>query len=100
MPFFGFLVVSYSTSAQALVQQHAPREMAGRMMSLYTLGTMGTTPLGALLVGWVTDTASPRAAVGLGAGSAMVVGVALLARWYADRRAQRDDRSLAVDPPA
>jgi MFS family permease len=100
MPFFGFFVVCYSTSAQALVQQHAPREMTGRMMSLYTLGTMGTTPLGALLGGWVTDLASPRAAVGLGAGSAILVGVCLLARWYADRRALRPNRSLAMDPPA
>jgi MFS-type transporter involved in bile tolerance (Atg22 family) len=69
--------------------------MAGRMMSLYILGSMGTTPLGALLVGWVTDVVSPRAAVGLGAGSALLVGLALLTRWYADRR----NRSLAVDSP-
>ena len=55
MPVFGFMVVSYSTSAQALVQQHAPREMTGRMMSLYTLGSMGTTPLGGLIVGFVSD---------------------------------------------
>ena len=87
MPFFGFAVVYYTMSTQALVQQHAPREMTGRMMSLYTLGTMGTTPLGGLLVGWVMDTASPRAAVGLGAGSALAVGCAMLARWYGDRRA-------------
>jgi MFS family permease len=100
MPVFGFMVVSYSTSAQALVQQQAPREMAGRMMSLYILGSMGTTPLGALLVGWVADLVSPRAAVGLGASSAMLVGLALLARWYGNRRAHRGDRSLAVDPPA
>jgi MFS family permease len=100
MPFFGFAVVYYATSTQALVQQHAPREMTGRMMSLYTLGTMGTTPLGGLLVGWVMDAASPRAAVGLGAGSAMAIGCAMLARWYGDRRARRPDRSLVGDPPA
>jgi MFS family permease len=97
MPFFGFFVVCYSTSAQALIQQHAPREMTGRMMSLYTLGSMGTTPLGALLGGWVTDAASPRAAVGLGAGSAMLVGLALLARWYGDRRVHQRDLGLAAD---
>jgi hypothetical protein len=44
--------------------------MAGRMMSLYILGSTGTTLLGALLVGWVTELVSPRAAVGLGAASA------------------------------
>jgi hypothetical protein len=39
---------------------------------------MGTTPLGALIVGAVTDHYSPRAAIGLGAASAVVAGVALL----------------------
>ena len=73
--------------------------MAGRMMSIYILGTTGTTPLGALVVGWVTDLVSPRAAVGLGAGSAMLVGVALLARWYGDRRAYRGGRAWPWTPP-
>jgi MFS family permease len=100
MPFFGFFVVSYTTSTQTLIQQHTPRAMAGRMMGLYTLGTMGTTPLGGLLVGWVIDVASPRAAVGLGAGSALLIGVIMLARWYADRRASGRERRLPADPPA
>ena len=78
MPYFGFVVVWYVTSSQSLVQQHTPPEMGGRMMSLYTLGSMGTTPLGALIVGAVTDRYSPRAAIGLGAASALVAGVALL----------------------
>jgi len=38
--------------------------MIGRMMSLFSLGSMGTTPLGALIVGLVSDRVSPRAAVG------------------------------------
>jgi MFS-type transporter involved in bile tolerance (Atg22 family) len=80
MPFFGFAVVSYGATAQALVQQHTPRDMVGRMMSLYTLGSMGTTPLGALIVGLVSDHASPRAAVGLGAASAILVGGLLTLR--------------------
>jgi hypothetical protein len=52
--------------------------MGGRMMSLYTLGSMGTTPLGALIVGAAIDRWSPRAAIGLGATSAVVAGLALL----------------------
>ncbi len=47
---------------------------------------MGTTPLGGLLVGLVGDYASPRAAVGLGAASAILVGLALVVRWYLERR--------------
>ncbi len=78
MPYFGFAVVWYVTSSQALVQQRTPPEIGGRMMSLYTLGTMGTTPVGALIVGSVVDYVSPRAAIGLGAASAMLVGLALV----------------------
>jgi hypothetical protein len=60
--------------------------MVGRMMSLFTLGSMGTTPLGGLLVGLVSDVVSPRAAVGLGAASAILVGLALMLRWQFERR--------------
>ena len=80
MPFFGAAVVAYTATAQSLTQRQAPREMVGRMMSLFTLGSMGTTPLGGLIVGAVIDLASPRAAVGLGAASALVVGLLLILR--------------------
>lgn len=85
MPFFGFAVVAYGAMAQSLVQQGSPREMVGRMMSLYTLGSMGTTPIGGLIVGLVSDYASPRAAVGLGAASAILVGLVLMLRWRVER---------------
>jgi MFS-type transporter involved in bile tolerance (Atg22 family) len=77
MPFFGLAVVSYTATAQSLTQRLAPREMVGRMMSLFTLGSMGTTPLGGLIVGFVSDHVSPRAAVGLGAATAILVGLFL-----------------------
>ena len=62
-----------------LIQQNSPAEMGGRMMSLYTLGSMGTTPLGALIVGAAIDRWSPRVAIGLGASSAIMAGLVLLA---------------------
>jgi MFS family permease len=87
MLYFGFVVVWYTTSSQGLVQQQSPPEMGGRLMSLYMLGTLGTTPLGALIVGAVIDHVSPRAAIGLGAASAVVAGLALrLAASPATRR--------------
>jgi MFS family permease len=77
MPYFGFAVVWYGTSSQTLIQQRSPAEMGGRMMSLYTLGSMGTTPLGALVIGAAIDRWSPRVAIGLGASSAIVAGLVL-----------------------
>jgi MFS family permease len=88
MLYFGLVVVAYTTASQALVQQQSPPDMGGRMMSLYTLGTMGTTPIGAVLVGLIIDHVSPRAAIGLGATSAIVAGSALVLRavWSDGRR--------------
>jgi MFS family permease len=98
MPFFGFAVVSYGATAQSLVQQHSPREMVGRMMSLYTLGSMGTTPLGALIVGLVSDHASPRAAVGLGAASALLVGAMLIVHWRISAQRAGHETAEAAAP--
>jgi MFS family permease len=77
MPWFGFAVVWYAVSMQALIQRNATREMVGRVMSLYTLGTMGTTPIGGLVVGLLIDHFSPRVAVGVGATSAVLAGLIL-----------------------
>jgi MFS family permease len=80
MPFFGAVVVFYMTVAQSLVQGSTPPELVGRVMTLYTIGIMGTTPVGGLLAGVLIDRVSPRAAIGLGAVSlvacAAVVAIA------------------------
>jgi MFS family permease len=82
MLYFGGAVVYYTTVTQSLIQQNAPPAMAGRVMSFFTLGTMGTTPIGGLISGLVIDAVDPRAAIGLGAASLFVSGaaVALLLR--------------------
>mgnify|MGYP000906992487 CR=1 FL=1 len=99
MPFFGFAVVSYGATAQSLIQQNAPREMVGRMMSLYTLGSMGTTPLGGLIVGFVSDYASPRIAIGLGSTSAILVGLLMVVRWWLEARGRVAAEVEATAPP-
>jgi len=72
MLYFGISVVYYSTTSQALIQQNTPHALIGRVMSLYMLGVMGTTPLGGLISGYVSDAIDPRAAIGLGAASLFV----------------------------
>jgi MFS family permease len=96
MPYFGFVVVWYGTGSQGLVQQRSPAEMGGRMMSLYTLGAMGTTPLGALIVGAAIDRWSPRAAIGLGAASALLAGLVLVVYGFRTTRrsAAKEDQAV------
>lgn len=82
MLYFGAAVVFYSTTSQSLIQQNTPLELSGRVMSFYSLGLMGTTPIGGLLMGAVVDAYDPRAAIGLGAASLFACGIvtALLTR--------------------
>ena len=90
MPFFGVVVVGYQTVAQSLLQQHTPNDMQGRIMSLFVLGMLGTTPVGGLLTGWVTDAVSPRASLAL--GGIAPIGCALWVLW--SRRADRSPRTV------
>jgi len=48
-------------------------------MSLYSIVFLGSTPIGAPLVGWLAEVAGPRS--GLYAGAAAALAAAVYARW-------------------
>jgi MFS family permease len=85
MPFFGAVVVCYQAMAQSLLQRCTPAAMQGRIMSLFSLGTMGTTPVGALLMGWLTDAWSPRASLAVGGVAPLLCAAVLVAAPAANR---------------
>jgi MFS family permease len=84
-PPLGAAFVAYQSSVLDACHRLARPEMLGRMMSLVTLGTQGTTPIGSVIVGVAIDRWSPRAALGLGA-AACAAGAGLLA-WATHARA-------------
>ncbi len=43
------------TLARAIVQESASKEFRGRIMSVYSLGLLGSAPLGAILLGWIIE---------------------------------------------
>ncbi len=79
MPFFGLAVSAFSTTVQAVLQRSSAPEMQGRVMALFTLALLGTTPVGALISGWLIETYSARVAMGMGAVAALSTGLVLLA---------------------
>jgi hypothetical protein len=50
--------------------------MRGRILSLYQIVYMGTTPMGAVLVGWLASTSGARSGLVLGAVAALLAGAA------------------------
>ena len=71
----GLCVLTLLTSANQTVQMTSDPEMRGRVMSLYMMFFLGATPLGAPLIGWVSDEFGPRPAIAAGGLAAVVVAV-------------------------
>ncbi|MEI6101077.1 MAG: MFS transporter [Eubacteriales bacterium] len=56
----GFFFVSFSSSANSIMQLKTSNEFRGRVMSIYTLAFGGSTPIGNLYAGLFTDKLGPQ----------------------------------------
>ncbi len=74
----GAASISFIALANSSLQLNSIPQMRGRVMALYTVAFLGTTPIGAPLVGYISQLFGPRAALVVGAASALVAGPILL----------------------
>lgn len=77
----GIAAQTFTTTANSLVQLSTAPGMRGRVMAILLAVTVGGTPIGAPIVGWIADTYGPRWALCVGAAagfSAAAVGVRYL----------------------
>ncbi|WP_229698372.1 MFS transporter [Wenjunlia tyrosinilytica] len=72
----GLFGLTFNTTANSSVQLATDPAMRGRVMSLFLMVFMGGTPIGAPIVGWVTDTYGAR--VGFLSGGLVSVGAAVV----------------------
>ncbi|HET6505441.1 MAG TPA: MFS transporter [Baekduia sp.] len=76
----GAASVVFSSSTNATIQMRAAPEMRGRVVALYIVAFMGSTPIGGPLVGAVGQAAGARAALAVGAfGCVVAVALGILA---------------------
>jgi hypothetical protein len=75
----GFTSASFQSVNTIVVQQATEPSMQGRVMALHQMAWFGSTPIGALLMGWVIQATSPRVPFALGALSALLCAVVVLA---------------------
>jgi MFS family permease len=92
------------SASNSLIQLTSLAQMRGRVMAVYTIALVGTTPIGGLFVGWVAEQFGPRWAFGIGGiatiTAILVFGRALMrARRRIDAVANRD-LVLGVDGEA
>ncbi|WP_167149888.1 MFS transporter [Actinomyces sp. ZJ308] len=76
----GLCVLTLLTSANQTVQMTTEPAMRGRVLSIYMMFFLGSTPVGAPLIGWVADAWGPRTAIAVG-GLSAVLAALVAAAW-------------------
>jgi MFS family permease len=68
----------FAATTNSLLQLRAPPALRGRVMALWSVVFLGSTPIGGPLVGWASQHAGARAGVLVGAVATLATGIALL----------------------
>jgi MFS family permease len=74
----GFFAIFFAQAANQRVQLGCDASVRGRVMALYVLVFLGTTPLGALSVGWWAERVGPESAIWLGGLASLLAGAVAL----------------------
>ncbi len=79
----GFCSISFLSLANSTLQLESAPEMRGRVMALWTVAFLGSTPIGGPLVGWIGEHVGAREALALGGVAALLaaaLGMTTIAR--------------------
>jgi MFS family permease len=76
----GFFSVFFLTTANSIIQLNSDNEYRGRVMSVYTLGFAGTTPIGNFFAGSVTEKFGANAGF-FACGFVTIIFIAIILIW-------------------
>jgi MFS family permease len=76
MVFVGIFSVTLLSLANTILQLECDASMRGRVMSLWGVAFLGSTPIGGPLIGWIGETVGPRWGLAIG-GFAAIAAAAL-----------------------
>jgi MFS family permease len=71
----GAVSVTFAAGINSTLQLGADPLLRGRVMALYSVVFIGSTPIGAPLVGWLSEAAGPRAGLVLGGSAALIAAI-------------------------
>jgi MFS family permease len=88
----GAATVTFAASINSYLQLEVRPDMRGRVMALYSIVFLGSTPIGGPIAGWLSEAFDPRAAL-------VMAGVAgLSAAWAARTALARVEREHPARP--
>jgi MFS family permease len=71
----GAMSVTFAAGINSALQLAVEPELRGRVMALYSVVFVGSTPIGGPVSGWLAEQAGPRAGLVLGGAAALVAAV-------------------------
>lgn len=77
----GFAGIMFATSSNTLLQLASPDDLRGRIMSVYILLFVGSTPFGSFMIGVLSDTLGVQAAL-LTCAALCIIGVGVAAAYW------------------
>lgn len=81
--------ISFTSIANSTLQLSVAPEMRGRVMSLWTMAFLGSTPIGGPIIGYISEHASPRIGLLVGGTAALGAGIFALVAIRRPRKIQR-----------
>ena len=96
--------IAFLATCNSLIQLRADPSMRGRVMGVYTITLLGSTPIGGPIVGLVSQSFGPRWGLGIGGIATVlavcVFGTAFVRARRASRAADYTKRVLGTSPMA
>jgi MFS family permease len=92
----GAASISFIATNNATLQLRADPSMRGRVMSLNAIAFLGSTPIGAPLLGYISDVSNPRVSLVVGGVATLVASIPLFFLATRQRLARRVERDNVV----
>ncbi|MFN8590563.1 MAG: MFS transporter [Thermomicrobiales bacterium] len=93
----GFCSIGFTALGNSTIQLASRSDMRGRVMSLWTVAFLGSTPIGGPIIGWIGEHGGPRWALALG-GAAAIAAAAYGAMVFNRSGASLEAKEIPVDP--
>src|SRR4028118_1323072 len=76
----GMAVMLFLATANTTLQLNSDPAMRGRVMALYGLLFLGSTPIGGPLLGWISEAWGPRVGLAIGGAASLAAALAAASR--------------------
>ena len=93
--FVGWASITFTARANATMQLTANPEMRGRVMALWTMAFLGTTPIGGPAIGFISDRTTPRIGMATQAGASLTAALLGGLWWWTRGRRRRTESAAA-----